>query len=426
MESLKSLTKSLLNYGNSASPETEEVLVNGDVDAPDAGSDPGYADGVNRFVMAFFRQVSWTKTGFKDNFLLAPVSVYATLAIMHLGAKGHTKAELESALHLSSGAPERAAQLYRDFRKGLVNELGDYTLGQATKLYHDPGMRPCAEVLASLDSAVERINFRDSPNQAREIINQWVEDHTENHIAELIPPGPHYIREETRMVIVSATYFRGRWATPFDRRATTERDFFVRPDLKVPIDTMQQTGTFLFASDPELECTALELPYVGARMSMIFLLPEPKTYLEYLIAKLSTEHFEGLYSRLKSTLVKVALPRFTIGQSAEVTEHVKALGVKDLFDRDRAKLPGFNDDDDRGFFASFVLHKAVIGATEEGTMEPPRDKTSHVGLVRRSSSVNKKQPKEFIVNRPFAFFLYDEEARAIVFTGLIRDPTKKN
>ena len=56
-------------------------------------------------------------------------------------------------------------------------------------------------------ASLERLNFANR-EAARQVINTWVGDQTNQKIKDLIPPG--VLGAETDMVLANAIYFKGR------------------------------------------------------------------------------------------------------------------------------------------------------------------------------------------------------------------------
>lgn len=53
---------------------------------------------------------------------------------------------------------------------------------------------------------------------------------------------------------------------------TTKRSFRLNEKQTVKVPMMQTKGTFLAAADPELDCSIIQLPFVG-NISMLVVLP---------------------------------------------------------------------------------------------------------------------------------------------------------
>ena len=67
------------------------------------------------------------------------------------------------------------------------------------------------------------VDFRGDAETARRTINHWVDDKTKQKIGEVIPSGG--VTNETRLVLVNAIYFKGKWELPFRKTATRDEPF---------------------------------------------------------------------------------------------------------------------------------------------------------------------------------------------------------
>ena len=134
----------------------------------------------------------------------------------------------------------------------------------------------------------------------------------------MIPPGS--IGDWTKLILVNAIYFKGDWDVKFDKSSTQKGDFHVSPTQTVQTDMMFARRTYgTLHSVKDLKgADALDMPYKGKRLSMIFLLPAIDRYSTYS----SLEDLEEAMSKvtdLNSILrfgqkidVEVRLPRFKL------------------------------------------------------------------------------------------------------------------
>ena len=78
---------------------------------------------------------------------------------------------------------------------------------------------------------------------------------------------------------------------------------------------------------------ALDMPYKGERLSMIFLLPDPNHSsledLEEAMSKVSD--INSILKFGRKTEVDVTLPRFKIHSKLELNEPLKQIGMTDMF-----------------------------------------------------------------------------------------------
>jgi serpin B len=103
------------------------------------------------------------------------------------------------------------------------------------------------------------------------LINNWVEKETNDKIKDLIKSG--VLNHTTRLVLVNAVYFKGDWAKKFKVESTKKGEFHLANGSPVETDMMSMKSLFRIAQVPEVDATALEIPYKGDRLAMIFILP---------------------------------------------------------------------------------------------------------------------------------------------------------
>src|SRR5438270_697476 len=76
--------------------------------------------------------------------------------------------------------------------------------------------------------------------QARLRINRWVAENTKDKIPELFAAG--VLTRDALLVLTNAVYFKGKWADPFDKKATRVEPFHVSGDKTVRAPLMGRHG----------------------------------------------------------------------------------------------------------------------------------------------------------------------------------------
>ena len=164
---------------------------------------------------------------------------------------------------------------------------------------------------------------------------------------------------------------------------------------------------------------ALEMPYKGKRLSMIFLLPNENhsslADLEEAMSKV-----KNINSILKfgyKEKVEVTLPRFKLESKLDLVEPLKQLGMTDMFGS-TADFSGMTGGTNKGLYVSEIVQKAFVEVNEEGT----KATAATAAILRLNSS--RPEPGRFTCDRPFMFLIRDNLTGMILFSGHVTDPSK--
>jgi serpin B len=227
-------------------------------------------------------------------------------------------------------------------------------------------------------------------------------------IKDLLLPGD--IDNMTKMVLTNAIYFKGDWARTFDEKATRDGQFAVSAEKKVAVPMMSRTAEFPCAQAEGLQ--VLEMPYKGEELAMVVLLPDRKSSLEALEAKLTAENLDGWLKPLRSQNVAVSLPKFKLEWRLDLKETLQGMGMTDAFGPGKADFSAM--DGTRELYISKVIHKAFVAVDEKGT-----EAAAATAVVMRDWGL----PPRFIIDRPFVFLIRDRKTGSILFLGRVVDPT---
>uniref|UniRef100_A0A671DMW5 Serpin domain-containing protein n=1 Tax=Rhinolophus ferrumequinum TaxID=59479 RepID=A0A671DMW5_RHIFE len=159
------------------------------------------------------------------NVFYSPVSISSALAMVFLGAKGNTAAEIAQVLFLNTekdihgGFQSLLAEVNKPGTKYLLR-VASRLFGEKTYEFLSTFKESC---LRFYHAELEQLSFAKAAEPSREHINTWVSKKTEGKIQDLLPVNS--INEQTRLVLVNAIYFKGRWAEEFDKTRTREMPF---------------------------------------------------------------------------------------------------------------------------------------------------------------------------------------------------------
>ena len=385
---------------------------------PPLGNITSFNDAVNQFCFDFFKKLSEDETN-DPNIFYSPYSVFTALAMTYEGARNNTAVEMENVLHV-----EQSNDSFHQYMQSLYNYMNnndEYNVSTANALWPDVGFTLLDEFIDIIEtyyggkeSEVEYGN----PEEAARIINEWVENQTNNLIKDLVPASA-IDPVLTKLILTNAIYFKGIWQVQFDELNTTDRDFTLSSADTVQVETMKLIGAddkFNYTETGDLQI--LELPYTGGDISMMILLPREGVELSDVISSLKREDYISWIDEMYETKADIYLPKFKFETSYGLNDYLKELGMVDAFDN-AADFSGI--DGTKNLFISSVLHKAFVEVNEEGT-----EAAAATAVIMDLKAVSPDEPPEritFDCNHPFVFTIHHKETGTILFMGTVDDPS---
>ena len=217
----------------------------------------------------------------------------------------------------------------------------------------------------------------------------------------------------TVLILTNAIYFKAQWTSPFAPYLTKPDEFQASASEKVKVDMMHLTGHFRYAEDKTAQI--LELPYQGANLAMVVVLPRAVDGLAALEQSLSLSTLESSLKLLASHRVEISMPRFKLTAQCELKSSLSALGMPIAFDAGKADFSGMTGS--RDLVISAVVHKAFVEVDEKGT-----EAAAATGVVMARTAFVAAPPTVFRADHPFLFLIRDKENGSILFLGRLARP----
>lgn len=344
------------------------------------------------------------------NVLISPSSVGIALAMTYNGARGTTASAMATALGLSGLTLDQVNAASAAWRASLGRLDRHVQVSVADGLWVRRNLT-LVPAFAQRNQQFygARVAAVDFSNPAtRAAINAWVSQQTHGKIASIID---HPIDPVTALYLVNALYFKGRWATPFDKAATRD-GAFTGPNGQRTLPMMSRGGSFAYYRGPGFQ--AVGLPYGAGRLRMYVFLPDAGSDLNTFRRGLSAQAWRNWLRRFASAQGKLALPRFTLEFGAALNGTLAALGMGLAFDPNRADFTGMVTNNN--VFISEVVHKTYMQVDEEGTTAAG---STAVGMQPTLALLPQFT---MIVNRPFFCVIHDQLTGMPLFMGSIVAP----
>lgn len=359
----------------------------------------------------------------EGNIFYSPYSISLALAMTYAGARGQTEEQMADTLHfilsqdrlhpafnsLDLALSQRGQNAEGKDGEGFQLNIANAIWGQKDYQFLSSFLDTLAQ---NYGAGLRLLDFINSPEESRDIINKWVSDQTNEKIQDLIPQGA--IDELTRLVLTNAIYFNAAWCYPFDEDKTENGPFYLLngEEISVPMmKMMKESESLRYAEGKGYQ--AIELPYDGEELSMVILLPEEGNFGAF-EDSLTAEKVKTIINDLEERQVSLSMPKFEFESSFNLKEALADMGMSDAFSAN-ADFSGMAGN--RDLVISDIVHKAFVSVDESGT-----EAAAAVAVVVGLTSVSPETSVEITIDHPFMFLIRDIETGAILFVGRVMNP----
>ncbi len=382
------------------------------------------ASEINDFGFDLLRQLDQS-----GNLCVSPTSIALALAMVRPGAEGQTATEMDKVLG-SFGSDAQAGEIvallaalkadnyteegYDDNGNPVSAQEARLDIANATFAQHGMTLEQAyLDALSSrFASGMYLVDYQKDPEAARQVINDWVYDHTQGLIPQLLSPGD--VDTNTLIALANAMYLQAHWADEFDPESTSSLPFTRSDGSKVSVPTMLGYGDWGYASGKGWR--AVDLPYAGGTMSMTIILPDD---MASFVVGLNAAELAAMWKSEKTHAVTLTMPRFKADSHIDLASDLAAMGMPAAFDPKTADFSGINGNLPQPIYITKVIHQATIDVDETGT-------TAAAATVVEGGMGGVEPPiptVTFHVNQPFIFLIHDNATGAVLFAGRIDDPS---
>lgn len=383
-------------YARSKSPETSAFIQGGN------------SFGLKLFQMGY-------QTDPTANRIYSPSSLATNMSIVANMAKPENQSVIFGKLGWSDLTIEQinaSNKVFTDFAKMYHRS---YSLELANGIWIDPELQVPqtlqTQIVENYDGEFRTEDFK-APTTA-EKINSWVSEKTKGNIKEIVNADA---LKPNNVFIVNAMHFDATWRVPFLSRQGRMK--FQTPTGEVETEYMSaadELPTRIIRTD---EYDVVALPYAyGAtteafgdkahgQATMMVFLPKEGYELKDLIGLITAEQVEAWSETFKTSgnsWFSFTMPKFKLSfQDKDYPKHLESLGLGNLT---------------KEVDIATSAQKAYIEVAEKGTV-------AGVVTAMGMSVASSVPPFSIKVDRPFVYLLKDAATGAILFVGVVNDPTK--
>lgn len=341
------------------------------------------------------------------NTLISPLSVLYALAMTANGADGETLTQMEKVLGMDVDKLNSYMLAYLD----LLPESKDYKMSLANSIWFkdDPNFAVEQSFLQTNADYYGAGAYKAAFDEGtRNDINNWVKEHTDGMIPEIIDEIP----DEAIMYLVNAFAFDAKWADEYEEHQIREGRFTMEDGTHQDVD-MMHSEEYTYLEDDL--ATGFVKYYKDRKYAFVAMLPNEGVSVSQYVDSLTGEHLRELLNNPQDLTVFASIPKFETEYDIEMSEVLQEMGMTYAFDwqvADFSRLGTYNVEG-MNICINRVLHKTFISVSEQGTRAGA---ATAVEMVAEGAA-EIIEYKEVVLDRPFVYMLIDCETNLPFFIG---------
>jgi len=355
-----------------------------------------------------FNFIDMVEAASEKDYIISPLSMQFLLGMILDGAKGQTAAEISSVLGYGADGVQDVNEYCLSMMSQLPGLDKATTLNIANAIIVDQGYALKKDYVSTVkkyyDAEVSNLNFADRAGSAQKI-NKWCSDHTNGMIPKILDETD----PDMLAYLLNAMYFKSKWASPFKKASTVEREFTLNNGSKKMLPMMSQLSDFQYMEDKAFK--AVRMNYGNAAYTMTVFLPAEGYSVADVCNYLKGRAWDDVLREFGYYQVDTWLPRFETTFHINLNDILSEMGMPSSFDGKVADFTAMSDD---ALCLSFVNQDAKIKVDEEGTEAAV---ISSAGMMKNTSVGGPEIIKEFHAVRPFLYIISERSTSAILFAG---------
>ncbi len=363
-------------------------------------------DNDNDFAYNLFRTI-YERNGGESSIIVSPISVGYLLGMLHEGADGETRRQINNVLGLG-GSVQEINEYFKKLMDEAPNVDPTVTVKTANSMFVVSGYKLIPQYKADMqnyyNALADEVGYDE--NSIVDRINNWCKKNTDGMIPKILKNGE--LNPNRRMYLLNAVYFNASWTSKFDPRSTHDLDFVTLDGKTVKMPMMHLETKAVYGKNDL--CKMLCLPYGNKAYSMVVLLPNKGKTTGDIIRNLSAQKLKEWQSQMRTRDVDILMPRFTTESETHLEDILSSMGMPRAFSEDSAEFPNMIQKPKVALFVSMMKQKAKIEVNEEGTK---------AAAVTVAEMAEKSLPsyEYFYASRPFVYYIMEKSTGAIFFMG---------
>lgn len=343
------------------------------------------------------------------NVVVCPVSFGLTLAMAANGARAQTRDSIARVLGIENMGAQEWNEGYAEILGALRIRGENVELRLSNSIWVDDAYPIHPEFASACRQYYEaellNISFRSADAALR--INRWVSEQTAGKIPRIVAST-----QDQMLLLLNAAYFLGRWARPFDPEETREGIFHTASGPRQH-PMMHQRGFYDYLETDSFQAVAL--PYDIRGMALYLFLPRSHVSLSRFLDEINVAKWKEWKRGFGDRPGEIVIPRFRVECDLELTGALRALGMTEPFEPDRADFSGMFLTPSGVFVTSF-RQKTLLDVNEKGT------EAAAATAMAPGAAAEPPPPFRMVVDRPFFLAIRDWASGLLLFTASVVEP----
>jgi serine protease inhibitor len=339
----------------------------------------------------------------ENNSIFCPLGADVCLGVLHSGAEGETKKEIEEVLGI--GRKEHLEYL-KTIIKSNIALIKNLFLSRGFALGEDFD-RECTQYLETTFQDVMQIE------NITKWVNEWIQENTNGFL-----DGFDEVTVDP-LTFYNLVYFKEKWLDEFEK---ARKENFITPSGNEEVDMMEiKKGSGVYhitnhSKEHNFGYDGARIKYRDVNASMICLMSNNKDEHIYdWFERVSKKVWLEIMNESGKSDVNLHMPKFEVESEYDLNGVIKSLGIKLPFDKLKANLSRINPNETR-LFVDRTRQKARIKTDEKGT-----EAAAVTEMTFRSVNIT----PTIRFNRPFLYLVMDDKLNIPLFMGIVNNPNKK-
>jgi serine protease inhibitor len=354
------------------------------------------------------------KSSSDSNLLISPLSIHTAMSMALNAAESNTFEEMSEVMHCKGCDETDINEQNAKLRTLMEEQSGRASLTSANAFFFDEQrIAPKQDFLNTINAhyKAESLHYDFNLDSAKDNINAWVKAKTNGKIDKIVENiGPLDLA-----FLINALHFKAGWLHGFEEDMTWDGDFtrYDGSTVVVPFVSGDRLTSFVQTD----EFNMVDFQFTDSTYSMSFVQSKsPQTLSNDWIQQLSWEEIKTAWGQMKFERAFTSFPKLNLAYTAELKHPLTALGMIQAFLPETAQFGRLGTAlIGPGIYVTTIKHKAVLKVDENGAEGAA---VTSIGFGTTSA------PPSFRFDKPFVIILRHIPTNAMVFTGLVKDPSK--